>query len=71
MSDKTYKVIELVGTSNKGTDAAVQNAISRASQTIRNMGWFEVIETRGSIDGGAVTEWQVKIKVGFRLDDEG
>jgi len=70
MDGKTYKIIELVGTSSESTDAAVQNAISRASETIRNMSWFEVVETRGSISNGSVSDWQVTVKIGFRLDSE-
>jgi hypothetical protein len=70
MSDHVYKVIELTGTSNVSVEEAVNGAIARASKTIRNMRWFEVIETRGSIDGGKVGEWQVSIKVGFTLDNK-
>jgi len=69
-SDKNavYKMLELTGTSTKSCDDAVQNAIKRASKTVRNMRWFEVIETRGAIEDGNVAEWQVTIKCGFRLD---
>jgi dodecin len=70
MSDHVYKIIELTGTSNVTVEDAVNGAISRASKTIRNMRWFEVIETRGSIDSGKVSEWQVSIKVGFTLDNK-
>jgi hypothetical protein len=70
MSDHVYKVIELTGTSKVSIEDAVNGAIARASKTIRNMRWFEVFETRGSIDGGKVGEWQVSIKVGFTLDDK-
>jgi hypothetical protein len=69
MSDHTYKKIELVGSSPKGFDEAVQNALTRAEKTIRNMRWFEVIETRGYIEKGKVDHWQVTLKVGFTLDD--
>jgi dodecin len=70
MSNHVYKVIELTGTSPASLEDAVNGAIARASKTIRNMRWFEVIETRGAIDGGKVAEWQVLIKVGFTLDDK-
>ncbi|GGA89335.1 hypothetical protein GCM10011369_34390 [Neiella marina] len=69
MSDHTYKLTELVGSSPDGVDAAVNNAVARASQSIRNMRWFEVKEIRGHIDDGAVAHWQVTIKVGFTLED--
>ena len=68
MSDNVYKKIELVGSSPDGVEGAVQNAISRAAKTIRNMRWFEVVETRGQIVDGKVNEWQVTVKVGFTLD---
>jgi flavin-binding protein dodecin len=69
MSNHTYKVIELVGSSTIGTDDAIKNAISKASLTLKNLGWFEVIETRGHIENGKVAHFQVTIKVGFRLED--
>ena len=70
MSDSTYKKIELTGTSSASIEEAVQNALAKAAQTIRNMRWFEMVETRGRIDdGGKIDQWQVTIKVGFRLDD--
>ena len=68
MSDHIYKKIELVGSSPDGFDAAVQNALARASETIRNMRWFEVVETRGQIEEGRINHWQVTLKVGFTLD---
>ena len=68
MSDHVYKKIELVGSSPDGFDAAVKNALERASQTIRNMRWFEVTETRGQIENGQVNHWQVTLKVGFTLE---
>jgi flavin-binding protein dodecin len=70
MSNHVYKVIELTGTSPVSVEEAVSGAIARASKTIRNMRWFQVIETRGAIDGGKVGEWQVLIKVGFTLDEK-
>ncbi len=69
MSEHVYKVIELVGSSTNGTDDAIQNAVNRASQTIRNMRWFQVVETRGHIDNGKVVHYQVTVKIGFTLDD--
>ena len=69
MSDHIYKKIELVGSSTKGIEDAVQNAVARAKQTIRNMRWFEVAEVRGQIEKGAVAHWQVTVKIGFTLED--
>lgn len=68
MSDHVYKILEITGTSTKGADDAIRNAISRASKTVHSLRWFEVIEVRGGIDGAAVNSWQVTIKVGFTLD---
>jgi hypothetical protein len=68
MADHVYKKIELTGSSEKSIEDAVENAIARASQTLRNLRWFEIIETRGQIDNGKVAHWQVTIKVGFTLD---
>lgn len=65
-----YKLTEIVGSSSKGFSEAVQEAVKRASKTLRNLGWFEVVEQRGLIKEGQVAEYQVTIKVGFRLDDE-
>jgi dodecin len=69
MSNHTYKVIELVGSSTIGTDDAIKSAIAKASVTLKNLGWFEVIETRGHIENGKVAHFQVTIKVGFRIED--
>ena len=69
MSDHTYKKIELVGSSPNSIEAAVQNALSRAGKTVRNMRWFEVTETRGHIVDGKVDHWQVTVKIGFTLED--
>jgi flavin-binding protein dodecin len=69
MSEHVYKKIEIVGSSPNGMEEAVQNALSRASKTIRNMRWFEVIETRGYIDAGKVDHWQVTLKIGFTLEE--
>lgn len=69
MSDHVYKVVEIVGSSAKSTDDAIQNAVSRASKTLHNLNWFEVIETRGHIQDGRVAHYQVTLKIGFRLDE--
>ena len=69
MTDNVYSISEIVGTSPDGVDAAIRNAISRASKTLRNLDWFEVAEMRGHIVDGAVEHFQVRLKVGFRLDD--
>jgi len=68
MSDHVYKKIELTGSSSVGIQEAIENAVLKASQTINNMRWFEVIETRGHIDDGKVAHWQVTIKVGFTIE---
>ncbi len=70
MSDHTYKLMEIVGSSREGTDAAIRNAIETAAKTIRHMDWFEVVETRGHLVDGKVAHWQVTLKVGFRLESE-
>lgn len=64
-----YKIIELVGSSAESSDAAIRNAIDRASQTITHLDWFEVVETRGHIENGRVAHFQVTLRVGFRLAD--
>lgn len=69
MSEHVYKIVELVGSSAKGTDAAIENAINRAAKTLSNLDWFEVMETRGHIKDGKVAHYQVKLKIGFRLKD--
>ena len=69
MSDHVYKLVELTGSSKTNIEDAIQNAIVKASQTVRHMHWFQVIDTRGTIDNGKVEYWQVTIKVGFRLED--
>lgn len=68
MTDHTYKKIELTGSSSVSIQAAIENAIAKASKTIHNMRWLEVVETRGHIDEGKVAHWQVTIKVGFTLE---
>ena len=69
MADHVYKVVELVGSSTNGIEEAVQNAIARAGATLRNLRWFEVVETRGHVENGQIAHWQVTLKVGFTLDD--
>ena len=69
MPARTYKVIELVGSSTIGTDDAIRNAIAKASLTVKHLNWFEVVETRGHILDGKVAHFQVTIKVGFRIED--
>jgi len=69
MSANTYKLIELVGSSPNSTDEAVRNAIAKAAATIKNMDWFQVIETRGHIANGKVAHFQVTLKVGFRIEE--
>jgi flavin-binding protein dodecin len=71
MSNHTYRVTDIVGTSPEGVDQAIRNGIERASQTLRNLDWFEVTEVRGQLDGGQIAHWQVTMKVGFRLDEAG
>lgn len=68
MSDHVYKTVELVGSSTTSIENAVQNALTRAGRTIRNMKWFEVMETRGHIEHDRVAHWQITLKVGFTLD---
>ena len=68
MPEHVYKHIELTGSSENSIEAAVQNALERASKTVHNMRWFEVRETRGQIDNGRIQHWQVTIEVGFTLD---
>jgi flavin-binding protein dodecin len=69
MSSRTYKLIDLVGSSPDSSDEAIRNAIAKASQTIKNIDWFEVVETRGHVADGKVAHFQVTIKVGFRIED--
>jgi dodecin len=69
LSDHIYKIIQLVGSSPSSVEDAIQNAVTRASESLKNLRWFEVLETRGQIEGGKVTHFQVTLKVGFTLDD--
>ena len=68
MSDHVYKIIEVVGSSKKSSDNAIENAVTKAGESLHNLDWFEVVESRGHIVDGKVAHYQVKIKVGFRLD---
>ena len=68
MKDPVYKLIELTGTSSASIEYAVDNAIKRAHKTIKNLCWFQVVETRGNIEKGKVHHWQVNIKVGFTVN---
>jgi dodecin len=70
MSDHVYKVVELVGSSKTSIEDAIATAISKASETIRHLRWFQVVETRGHIENGKVGHYQVTLKVGFTMEDE-
>ena len=69
MSDHIYKIVQLVGSSPSSVEDAIQNAIARASKSLKHLRWFEVLETRGQVEGGKVSHYQVTLKVGFTLDD--
>ena len=69
MNEHVYKIIELTGTSSNSIEEAVDHALARAARTVRNMRWFEVLYTRGTVKDGKVEQWQVTIKVGFTLDE--
>lgn len=69
MSDHVYRVIEVVGSSEEGSDDAIRKAIERASATVDEIGWFEVLETRGHVEAGKVKHFQVTLKVGFTIVD--
>jgi flavin-binding protein dodecin len=69
MSNHTYRVTEIVGTSTEGTDQAIRNGIARARETLHNLDWFEVTQVRGHIEDGQIAHFQVGLKVGFRLDE--
>ncbi|KAB8166460.1 dodecin family protein [Streptomyces sp. 3MP-14] len=71
MSEHIYRVTEIVGSSPDGVDAAIRNAIERASRTLRQLDWFEVVQVRGHIEDGRLAHYQVGLKVGFRLEDTG
>ena len=69
MSDHIYKIVQLVGSAPSSVEDAIQNAIARASKSLKHLRWFDVLETRGQIEGGKVSHYQVTLKVGFTLDD--
>ena len=69
MSEHSYRLIEVVGSSPDGVDQAIKNAVEDAAKTLRNIHWFEVVETRGHVENGKVAHFQVTVKIGFTLDD--
>jgi flavin-binding protein dodecin len=69
MANHVYKHIELTGSSTIGIEDAIENAIAKASATVRNIHWFQIVETRGHVEAGKVAHWQVTLKVGFTLED--
>lgn len=69
MSEHVYKKVELTGSSPKGIEDAIANAVARANKTLHNMRWFEVVDVRGHVADGTIAHWQVTIKVGFTLED--
>lgn len=69
MPDHIYKHIELTGSSKNSVEEAVQNAVAKANESVRNMRWFQMVDLRGHIDNGLVSHWQVTIKIGFTLED--
>ncbi|WP_404994013.1 dodecin [Cupriavidus pauculus] len=68
MSSHTYKLVEIVGTSPDGSDAAIRSALAKAAETIKHIDWFEVTETRGHVEDGKVAHFQVTLKIGFRVN---
>ena len=68
MADHTYSISEIVGTSSDGVDSAIRNGIAAAAQTLRHLDWFEVKEIRGHLENGQIADWQVTMKLGFRLE---
>jgi len=69
MPDHVYRIIEVAGSSENSIEEAIQNAVKRASRTLRQVGWFEVIQTRGHVENGKIGHYQVILKVGFTLED--
>ena len=69
MTNRTYRITEIVGTSPDGVDAAIRSGLARAAQTLRHIDWFEVTSIRGQIDSGEIQHVQVSLKLGFRLED--
>ncbi|MFJ8749098.1 dodecin [Streptomyces sp. NPDC102441] len=70
MSNHTYRVTEIVGTSEESLDAAIRNGVARAAETLHNLDWFEMTQVRGHIEDGRIAHYQVGLKVGFRLDED-
>ena len=70
MTDHVYRIIEVAGSSEESIEGAIQNAVGRASRTLRQIGWFEVVQTRGHVENGEVAHYQVVLKVGFTLEDD-
>jgi len=70
MPDKTYKIVDVVGVSDESIDQAVRNALTKASQTLRNIDWFEVKNVRGSVSKNAAPTFQVEVRIGFRLEGD-
>ena len=71
MTDRTYGVTEIVGTSTDGIDEAIRNGVKRASRTVRNLDWFQATEIRGHIVEGQIEHFQVTMKIGFRIEEAG
>ena len=71
MTDRTYRVTEIVGTSPDGVDQAIRNGVARAAETLRELDWFEVTQVRGHLKDGEIAHVQVGMKVGFRLEEDG
>ena len=69
MSEHTYRVVEVVGSSSESADDAIKHAVEDAAKTLRHIGWFQVVETRGHVENGRVAHFQVTLKIGFTLDD--
>ena len=69
MSEHSYRLIEVVGSSPDGVDQAIKNAVEDAAKTLRNIHWFQVVETRGHVENGKIQHFQVTVKIGFTLDD--
>jgi len=69
MAEPVYEIIQMVGTSSNGIEDAIQNAIQKANETLKQIKWFEVIETRGAVEEGNIQVWQVRLKIGFEVED--
>ena len=70
MPDHVYRIIEVAGSSEQSIEEAIKNAVARASRTLRQVGWFEVVQTRGHVEEGKVAHYQVVLKVGFTLEED-